>query len=294
MKEIKAKNKWEMWNSYQELERLYAGEQNFYYDMAGYFFEKKMEKEATKILYEAAERMGNFIPGKKIIAYLLEQWKKFGDAINIYKDIVDDKPSDLQTKRELALAYFQNEQYQLALDTYYSIICSIEQYNYYTFNYNSATPEQQIKSAAMDEMNALVAMHGQALDISRVNANLIRPIPVDLRISVEGNFDIDNMQIVEPGGKVCSDYQHYTESGGCFMNNESTYGRTYSQYMIKNAAKGFYRIKLAVYNYGNGRAPKVARILIFKNFQRVNQTLEIKNVILDEQFGTVEIAETKW
>ena len=54
------------------------------------------------------------------------------------------------------------------------------------------------------------------------------------------------------------------------------------------------RIKTSVYNYYDYTAPRIVRVLIFKNFQRKDQSLEIKNIVIDDQYGVVEIAETKW
>jgi len=36
------------------------------------------------------------------------------------------------------------------------------------------------------------------------------------------------------------------------------------------------------------------KIVTFRNMGRVDQTIEIRNVIMDNQFGLVEIGEVRW
>lgn len=74
----------DVWQGYVELERLHRGEPGFYYDMADFFFQKKMPDKAVDILYEGIECCGGTTEGLRAAAYILESRKMFKEAIDIY------------------------------------------------------------------------------------------------------------------------------------------------------------------------------------------------------------------
>ena len=73
------------------------------------------------------------------------------------------------------------------------------------------------------------------------------------------------------------------------------YGNPF-EYQIKNAPEGKYRISVNYYDYysSTGNIPSVIRIMKFKNFGKENQSIEVENVMMDNQYGEIEIAELKW
>ena len=259
----------------------------FYLDMADFFFQHDLKDKAQEILSHAFDASHGSSEGLTDVAYTFESWKKFDEAIVIYKNIIK-KDNDAETvKRDLALAYFQKGDYQLALDTYYAIISKTGSEN--TFN-------NSLKQIAMSEMNALIALHSDVLDLTAINLRLVRPLPVDLRISIESNDrSAADLIIKEPGDEVCSAATPDTRSGGhlspeSYNSNEENY----NEYSIKNAVKGRYAIVTNAYD-GNARAiPHIARIIVFKNFQKFGQTIEITNVVLENQYGELEIGDINW
>ena len=148
----------------------------------------------------------------------------------------------------------------------------------------------------MSEMNALIALHSDALDLTAINLRLVRPLPVDLRITIESNDRAAaDLMVKEPGDDVCSATTPDTRSGGhlspeSYNNNEENY----NEYSIKNAVRGRYAIVTNAYDANARAIPHIARIIVFKNFQKAGQTIEIKNVILDNQYGELEIGDTNW
>ena len=293
MEQIKKSSKAEMWFTYEELQSENKKNTTFYFDMADYFFEKSMDDMATTILFDGIELSNGSIAGLKAAAYILERHKKFTAAIEIYKDLLVDNKTNLLIYRDLALAYYQNKQYQQAVDTYYAILTSGIEENYGAID------------IALNEMNAIIAAHLANLDISKINSNLIKALPVDMKISLESNYgSLVNMQVVEPDGEVCNYTKPDTRSGGHFSRIFEDYNYYWNyyyndkanEYVIKNALLGKYRIKLNVYNRisYNQSVPNIVRIISFKNFQRTGQALNIENVIVDNQYGEVEIGDVKW
>lgn len=285
----------DLWERYTEIEKTYKGETGFYFDMADYFFERKLKDKSLEILYEGIEACAGNTEGLKAAAYMFESWKNFEEAIKIYLDILDRQPGDLVTKRDLALAYFQNRNYQQAVNTYYKLICSPDEDYYY---YDS-----KIKTTALNEMNAVICLHKDSLDLSAINPNLIKTLPLDLRITVESNYTyISNVRIVSPGGFECSYTKPDLLHGGQFTNTgRDDYYNYYdpSEYSLKKAGKGSYRIKVDVHNYSyyyyyRNRIPSYLRVVIFKNFQKANQSLEVQYIEMDNQYGSVEVTDIKW
>ena len=68
------------------------------------------------------------------------------------------------------------------------------------------------------------------------------------------------------------------------------------EYQIKNAPQGKYKVKINFYDYYSypGRIPSIIRVRTFKNFGKADQTISIENVVMDNQYGDIEIAEIKW
>ena len=296
MSDIKGFATEDLWEGYTDIEKRYKGKAGFYFDMADYFFERKLKEKAVEILFEGIESCRGNVIGLKAAAYMFESWKDFREAIKIYQDMIVLNPTDLVMKRDLALAYFQNGDHQLAVNTYYKLICSPDK-DYYD--------EAGIRIMAMNEMNAVISLHKDSLDLSSINLNLVKPLPLDLKITIESNYSYVNYpRIINPQGNECSQYSPDLKNGGRFTG--STLNRYYydqNDYSLKNATKGTYRIKVNsytshyyynyYYNYQND-IPFYLRLVVFKNFQKVNQTMEVQYIVMDNQYGSVEVAELKW
>ena len=292
MADIKGFDKDELWDGYVHLERMYKGKTGFYFDMADYFFEKKLQEKGKEILFEGIESCNGDIRGLKAAAYILEEWKFFDEAIKIYLDILTMFPGSLSSKRDLALAYFQKGSYQQAVDIYYQIISSPGNENYYSGG---------IRVIAMNEMNAVIALHKDCLDLGSMNLNLVKTLPIDLRMTVESNYGyVDNLSIKDAAGNECSYSNVHPKAGGNLTSVYWDKNFNVNEYSVKNAIHGLYRIKINVYNYNyynyyyKAFVPHVLRIVVFKNFQKEGQTMKVEHIVMDNQYGSVEVAEVKW
>jgi hypothetical protein len=125
-----------------------------------------------------------------------------------------------------------------------------------------------------------------------MNQALIRPLPVDLRIVVESNSGVlGRICMVEPGGEICSVYSGTPVKTGYFSNALNGTG----EYQARTAKKGTYKIRVNYYDsYRTLKVPAVVRITTYRNFGKPNQQVHVQHVTLDNQNGTVEIAEVKW
>ena len=257
--------------------------------MAQHLFDNGYRNVAIVVLSNAAEEAQGNATTLRAIAFVLESWKCFEEAITMYKNLIPSSYGNLDIVRDLAWAYYQNGNYQEAVNTLYTAATSTEKnYGYYYYN-------DYQRAMLLEDMNAIIGMHKDVLDVSNIPEALIRPLPVDLRILVENNTgQMGNVQIKEPGGEVCDWYHPTTKTGGSFGAGYYYYG-TARDYTVKQAKPGTYKITAAHYDRGtNGKIPSFIRIMTFKNFGMKGQEITIENIIMDNQAGEVEIGEVKY
>lgn len=291
LQEIRSTAKADLPDHYGHLKKTFGFEAGFYFDMAQYFYTRGLKKEAMNILFSAADISGGNYQVQLAMGYILETWKEFDAATSVYKELVSINDKDATAWRNLALALYQKGNYQEAVDIYYKGICLAVEY------VNPA-----IKPMMLQEMNAIIEAHKDSIDISGINAQLIRPLGYDLRVTLDCNSRAlgNNMKIVEPGGKVCTEDKPGAADGRITRNNSYYYYGAISpeEYQVKNAKTGKYKIRISYSDYSGYyyevKVPTVVRILSFKNSGKANASLAVENVIMDNQYGEVEIGEVNW
>ncbi len=286
VQEMKTAENYERWNTFLELEKEHKTDPGFYFEMANFFFEKGKTEHVQELMDNAIELSRGRMEGLRLAGYLYEQWKWFDKAIEVYRGILSNNANNLLVKRDLALAYFQKNDFDKAVKTYYSIVTAADaSYEY-----------KRIQEQALAEMNAIIAMHKNELDISYINRNLIKILPGDLRITVESNNGYTRaLRVIEPGNSYCNAAKPLSVNNGRFTgDNYYSYG--INEYIIKKAPSGKYRITVNAYdNYSYpGSIPEFIRVISFKNFQQANMKMEIKLFDLDNQYGEVELDEIYW
>jgi TonB-dependent SusC/RagA subfamily outer membrane receptor len=292
MQEIRMTTYAQKMAKYRELKLDYGNTAGFYIDIAQHFYESGLTKEALPILFLAEEINVNNQQLRKAIAYTLESWKKFDEAIRVYWELLEADPGDIHLYRDLALSYYQKGDYQQAVNIFYEAITANPGYN--------PVDNETFKSMMLQEMNAIIAIHKDSLDLSRINKQLIRAIPVDLRITLECNAgNLGNTSVKEPSRLIISPGPDPAESLGRMINQQqSQYNLSgIKEYQVKTAVKGKYKIEVTYHDYwysDNRSVPTLVKITTFRNFGRPGQTIEIENVIMDNQYGTIEIAEVLW
>lgn len=279
LQEMENLSKSEYMENYLRLELSNQKSSTFYYDMAEFFFKKGMKQEATDILYKGMEITDN-IYVLQGAAYIMESWKDFRGAIEIYKSLLSKDSLMSIVKHDLALAYYQNGNYQLALETYYQII---------TGSYSAS-----MQMTAMNEMNALIATNSDKLDLSGINLRLVKPLPVDLSISFESNsaYGLYTAEVITPGGV---EVNLFNNLNTYFYpaKQEEIHRNVNMEYSTKVAEEGRYKIRtMDCFQYDD--IPHYVRIITFKHFQQKGQTLEIQNINLTNQCGHVEFGKVKW
>lgn len=274
---------------YKKLQEQYGGDAGFYFDAAQHLFENGFVSDAVDILMNAAESANGSQQVIIAMAYVLESWKQFDEAIKIYQQLIKDNQHNLNFYRDLAWVYYQQANYQQAVDMLYKAIKmntgQQEAHNLFT------------KTLLLTEMNAIISLHKEKINLTAIPADIIKPLAVDMRIIMDCNKgDLSNVSINEPGNLTCSYSTPLTKNGGSIQQGYYWYNNTSFEYQIKNAPQGKYRIKTNFYDHYSylGKIPSIIRIKTFKNFGKADQTICIENIVMDNQYGEIEIAEVRW
>jgi TonB-dependent SusC/RagA subfamily outer membrane receptor len=287
LQEIKEVEKSQKWAKYKELQLLHQDNATFYLDMAQHLYENGYREEAKVVLTTAAEVLPNNLSVQRTIAFFLEKWGEWNEAIVLYEELLKSSPNNPMAYWDLALAYSQSGQYQKAIDILYQGI----RYDNETYENGYALQKEML----LNELNAIAAAHKGELDLTDIPGALIKPLPVDLRIVIHGSgSNVYGATVVEPNGKESKEWQPQTSNGG-FFTQHYAYDRSTKEYQIKQAPKGKYKVRVRYYDYNTGskKQPGVIKVVVYKNFGKANQTMTIQNIMMDNQRGDIEIAEVK-
>lgn len=268
---------------YQKLQQEYGDQAGFHIDMAQHFFDAGLKIDAFEILLTAAETTNGNRQVLKGMAYILESWKEYEEAIKIFQQLMDDVNNDPALYRNLAWNYFQLHKYQEAVNTIYAGI-----------RLNTGSNENnyvQLKTAMLSELNAMVAVKKSELDLSMIPASILASVQTDLRVVLDCNTGFVNFASVKEPGLTTATYNKPSKNGGVILGNENYYNGRYNtgEYQLKTARQGTYKINVNYYDYYNGDIPTVMRVLTFKNFGKQTQELTCEYVILNNQYGDIEI-----
>lgn len=213
----------------------------FYYHVANYFFNRKATDTAMMILSNIAELNIEDAALMKMLVYKMKQLGKYDKELWCAKKVLNWRPMDPQSTRDYALALADNGQYQAALDSLYSILEG-------NYSPESANRDEGIEEVIVMEINQLISKYRGRLNISKINKELIRDIPVDIRIVLNWNHldtDID-LWVNQPNGERCMYSQPTTTAGGR-ISNDFTQGYGPEQFLLKKAIKGKYTIETNYY-----------------------------------------------
>ena len=210
---------------------------SFYIQVSDYLFSQGMHEDAVRILTNSVELDLENPELLKVVARRLCDEGEYEMAIELYKEILDLRPEEPQSYRDLALAYTQNGQYQKALEKHLHILDT----KWERFD--------EIKAVVFNELNALIAQHKDELNLSKVDKKYIKPMPLDIRITIDwssNDNDID-LWVIDPNAEKCY-YSHNKTKLGGKISKDFTQGYGPEEFTLKNAKRGFYTVYVNYYS----------------------------------------------
>lgn len=248
-------------SEYASLKKIHGHKALFYVEVAQHFHNSGLRTKAKEILFNAAEVTNSDPVTMRSIAFVLEAWGEYEDAITIYSELKD---RNHEVVRDLAWCYYQAGYKQKAVDLLYGTMRSL------SIDYTQ-------KALLLDDMNAMIAVNK---DISTVHITkeLLVSNTADLRLVLSSNT----------GSFHSMEVQTATEATRAITMGNSNI------YQVGTAARGKHRVTVRHTDATGATVPMMIKMMVFKNFGKPNQSIEVQNVIMNNQTGIVEIADVKW
>jgi tetratricopeptide (TPR) repeat protein len=248
LEELKKLTKENRYTKYLEL-RKDNNDPTFYFDVANMFLLDADTATAYKILSNIAEVNLDDHEACKMLGYRFKSIKRYDDEVMIFRKVVQLRPQDPQSYRDYALALADAGKFQQALDTLYLAL---------TRQYDEQLEDLYtgIEDIILTEINELIALHGSQLNVSKIPKDLIKKMPVDVRVVLNWNMndtDVD-LWVIDPSGEKCAFDHTDTEIGGR-ITRDLTRGYGPEQFMLKNTIKGKYKV---IVNYFGDTRQRVA------------------------------------
>ncbi|MFK8058832.1 MAG: VIT domain-containing protein, partial [Polaribacter sp.] len=267
----------EAYLKYIELRSKYENSPSFYIDVADFFINKKETSIAYQILTNVAEIDLDNFELLKALAYKFEEYKLYKYAVYIYKEVVELRPEDIQSHRDLALSYEQIGAYQKSLDLLYEIV------NGELLVKDENRRFEGIEVIALNELNRMITLYGNQLNINHIDKKYIKNIQTDVRVLIDWNHndtDID-LWVTDPNNEKCY-YSHKKTKIGGLISDDMTEGFGPEQFVLKKGLKGEYVINVDYYASDAQKisGPTFLKVTTFKNYGSKNEIKKVKLVRL--------------
>lgn len=280
----------DMYEKYLELKKENATSPTFYMDVAQYFYREGQVDNAIRIVSNLCEMKLEDAEVARSCANMLAEFKNHQLAVSVFEKVVKMRGEEPQSYRDLAFACAENGEYQRAADLLYKVGSSEWDRRF-----------RNIQQIAINDLNALIALHPNDIDTTAYDQRLMGNYPVDIRVLLSWNTndsDID-LWVTDPNGEKCY-YAHQRTVIGGRLSEDITRGYGPEEFCIKEAKEGDYKIQ--VHYFGSTvqkkLQPVVVTAVVYTHFGTQKQekqvlTLQLANKKDVYDVGTVNFKENK-
>lgn len=255
----------------------------FFIDVANWRWEAGDTLMAIQIIGNLAELSPGDHELLRTLARKLQQTNEPELAQRLFTKVLELRPEEPQSHRDLALVAAQQQQWQTAIDLLYDVV---------TTKWEDRFPEIGVMAA--QEMNAIISQSDQKLNLTEIDQRFSDRLPTDLRVVLQWDQnDVDmDLWVTDPRGERCMYNHRETEAGG-WMSRDFTGGYGPEEFMIKKAIPGTYKVE--VNYYGNRRQelsrPVLVQLRLIEDYGKPSQSEQSITRELAEQSGTITIGE---
>jgi TonB-dependent SusC/RagA subfamily outer membrane receptor len=269
LKEFQTLN--EVYKHYLKQRMNYLNNPLYFVNISDYIAQLGNNELASKIVSNILELNPKDVSLLKLAAYKAEQQHHFFFAENIYEKIAELKPRDAQSYRDLALIYQETGYYQKALNIYQKI----QNNSYTTINFLG------LKKVIDNEMKRLLLLHKEELDLSDVSERYLNNLDYDARFVFDWNDRAAEfeLQFVNPQKKFFT-WSHTKLENAMRLNEEKTQGFNTEEFLLIDAEKGEWQINIES-NINKSKKPVVLKYTVYRNYGKMNETKELKLLILN-------------
>ena len=272
----------ERFSAYLEERADHAREPGFYLDVAGYFFDEAKDAAAgLQILSNLAELSFEDAPLLRVLGYRLVQAERPDLALPVFERVLKIRGEEPQSRRDLALVCEKLGLHQRAVDLLWDVVSR---------PWDGRFPE--IELIALEELNAIVAARGEMIDVSKIDARLLKDMPVGLRVVLTwdaDNCDID-LWVDDPNGERAK-YDHPLTYEGGRMSRDFTAGYGPEEFLVRAPKPGKYTVRINYYGDRRQTAlgPVTAQVRLITGFGTPQQKDELITVRLVDRKESLEI-----
>jgi hypothetical protein len=280
LKVLQYARKGDEYSAYLKLKTEYGSTPAFYIDASDFFSKSGNTRMAVKIISNLAELQLESPQLQRILGYKLSEYGCVGDAMLVFKKVLENRGEEPQSYRDLGLAYKALGNNQMAISTLYEIVKK---------EWDGRFPG--IEVVVMNEINNLLSLHPE-LDHSFIDGRLIRKEPVDIRVVLRWDTDNSDMDlwVTDPSGEKCF-YSHKLTRAGGKISDDFTGGYGPEEFMIRNADHGVYKVQADYFGTNSQTilAPVNLHLTFFSNYGKPDQKEKEVTVRLDTKKDVVEI-----
>nr|WP_299215021.1 VIT domain-containing protein [uncultured Allomuricauda sp.] len=279
------------YKKYLKIRDDYSNSPSFYLDVSDFFNQKGKSDIAITILTNLMEIELNNHEIMKALGYKLEYFKQYELAAIVYEKVLELRPEEPQSYRDLALVYEQIGKIQESFDMLYKL---------YSGDLLEKDDEERyygIEQIAFVELTRLIHKYGKQLKLNKTEKARFKEIPVDVRVVIDWNHndtDID-LWVEDPKGEKAYYSNAETNIGG-HMSEDMTEGYGPEEFILKDAPKGEYKISVDYYadNVQKISGPTVLKVTMFTNYGRPNEERKTTIVRLDKEEDEIEVGSLKF
>ncbi|MBU3822783.1 TonB-dependent receptor plug domain-containing protein [Flavobacteriaceae bacterium XHP0103] len=261
----------EAYDIYEQQKSEFGHLSSYHLDFYNYFKSRDEKDYGLRVLFNIVETNPEDYELLKVLAYHLEAAGEYKLASNIYTQILKLSPEDIQSYRDLALAFNDIGLEDESAEILNGLIADEGGLN-----------------------NSIIQFSGIDAILSNDVAQLYGNKTFDVRIVADWNrrdANID-LQVIDPTREICNNINPTTQLGGELVQNLSQ-GYGPEEFTLKSAKKGNYFIMI---NYfpdieSDEEKPTFLKLTLFKNYGKPNQTKEIKIIELSESKDNYMIAK---
>lgn len=286
LKEFENLPKKDMYLKYLQIREKYLNTPAFYLDVSDLFFEKGLIEQANTIMSNVLELDVSNYELIKAVAYKFEEQREFVRAIYLYKKVLSLRPEDIQSYRDLAIAYENNNEYQKSFDLFYKIV------NGELLDKDKERRFNGVEKIAFLEMNRLITKYSKYIDYNNLSNDLVHDIKLDLRVVIDWNHndtDID-LWVIDPNGEKCF-YKHTNTKIGGLLSDDMVNGYGPEQFILNKSIKGNYNVKVKYYSSNQQKisGPTFLKVTTFKNYGKKDEFKKVKLIRLVKKGDVVDL-----
>ncbi|WP_289054715.1 VIT domain-containing protein [Carboxylicivirga marina] len=282
------------YHKYLEIRDEYSNSPSFYLDVADFFEKKGGSAMAITVLTNLIEVKLDNHELMRALAYKLEYFKKYQLAAYVYEKVLELRPEEPQSYRDLALAYEEIGEVQKSFDLLYKL---------YIGELLEKDEDERfygIEHIAYVELCRLINKYPKQLNLRQLSVDQFPAMPLDIRVVIDWNHndtDID-IWVTDPNNEKAH-YKHTETQIGGHISEDLTEGYGPEEFMLKKAIKGKYKIVADYYsdNLQKISGPTILKASIYTNYGKINEQKQILIFRLDKEeaeivIGNIEINET--